>query len=129
MSNPFKSPDEWLKQAVYDLETAEAMFATKRYIYSVFMCHLSVEKLLKAIYAKELKEDPPKIHDLIYLVKKVQLELPHKHQECIKNLNELSVPTRYPEELEKLLEQYTKERTENLLNQTKELFQWLKERL
>jgi HEPN domain-containing protein len=41
----------------------------------------------------------------------------------------LSVPTRYPDEIEKLLKQYKKERTEKLLNPTKELLQWLKERL
>jgi HEPN domain-containing protein len=39
MRKKFKPPEEWFKQAVYDLETAQAMFETKRYIYTVFMCH------------------------------------------------------------------------------------------
>lgn len=46
---------EWLKQAEYDLGTAEAMFKSKRYIYTVFMCHLSIEKALKGLYGKEIK--------------------------------------------------------------------------
>jgi HEPN domain-containing protein len=50
----FKPPVEWFKQADYDLETAEAMFITGRYIYTVFMCHLSIEKELKGLYAKKV---------------------------------------------------------------------------
>jgi len=30
---------EWLKQANYDMDTADAMFSSGRYFYSVFMCH------------------------------------------------------------------------------------------
>ena len=44
---------EWLKQADYDFETAKAMFDTGRYIYSIFMCHLTIEKVLKAWYTKQ----------------------------------------------------------------------------
>jgi HEPN domain-containing protein len=35
---------EWLKQADYDMETADIMFANGRYFYAVFMCHLAIEK-------------------------------------------------------------------------------------
>jgi len=40
-------PQEWLKQADYDMDTAEFMFAGGRYFYAVFMCHLSIEKASK----------------------------------------------------------------------------------
>ncbi len=36
----------WIKSSDYDIKTAEHMFKTGRYIYVLFMCHLSVEKLL-----------------------------------------------------------------------------------
>lgn len=129
MNKKFKPLEEWFKQADYDLETAKAMFKTKRYIYTVFMCHLSIEKALKGLYANTFKKDPPKIHDLIYLLKKIDLELPYHNQDFLKILNELSIPTRYPDELEKLLKAYREEETRKLLNQTKELLLWLKEKL
>jgi len=52
-----KAAEEWFKQAEYDYQTASAMFDSGRYIYTVFMCHLSVEKILKGIYRRtgELK--------------------------------------------------------------------------
>jgi len=54
MSNKFKPPEEWAKQTEYDLKTAKAMFKTRRYIYAVFMCHLSIEKALKGLYVKKI---------------------------------------------------------------------------
>lgn len=127
--NKFKPSEEWFAQADYDLGSAEAMFNSGRYIYTIFMCHLSIEKILKGLFAKKFEKDPPKIHDLIYLLKKIELELPCRHQDFLKTLNEVSVPTRYPDELEKLLKEYRQEEAQKLLNQTKELLLWLKGKL
>lgn len=129
MNKKFKPTEEWLIQAEYDLDTAEAMFKAKRYIYTVFMCHLSIEKALKGLYAKKFQKDPPKTHDLSYLTKKIELKLPELFLDFLEDLNDLSVPTRYPDELENLLKQYKKEATEKILNRTKELLSWLKEKL
>jgi len=124
--NKFKSPDEWLKQAEYDLETAKDMFKTGKYIYTVFMCHLSIEKALKGLYAKKFKKDPPKIHNLNYLCEKVQLNFNEDLQDFIDNLNDLSILTRYPDELERILNDYTNETTKEILEKTKELLLCLK---
>jgi HEPN domain-containing protein len=35
----------WTEIADYDLETAKAMLASKRYLYVGFMCHQTIEKL------------------------------------------------------------------------------------
>ena len=124
-----KKPQEWLKQAAYDMKTAEAMFSSKRYIYAVFMCHLAVEKALKGLYSQVLNEVPPKTHNLIYLVEKIQLELPEKLYDFIFTLNGLSIPTRYPDDLQKVLKDHNKQKTGKVLEQGKETLKWLKTRL
>jgi len=48
----------------YDLETASAMLATGRYLYVGFMCHQTIEKILKAYWSDCLEEVPLKIHSL-----------------------------------------------------------------
>jgi HEPN domain-containing protein len=53
----YKQSEEWFKQADYDLETAETLLKTGRYIYAVFMCHLSIEKALKGLYAQKFEQD------------------------------------------------------------------------
>jgi HEPN domain-containing protein len=124
-----KKPQEWMKQATYDMKTAEAMFSSKRYIYAVFMCHLAIEKALKGLLTRILKEVPPKTHNLIYLVEKIQLDLPEKLYDFIFTLNGLSVPTRYPDDLQKLLKDHDKQKTGKVLEQGKETLKWLKARL
>lgn len=34
----------WMDMSEYDIETAEAMLETKRYLYVGFMCHQTIEK-------------------------------------------------------------------------------------
>jgi HEPN domain-containing protein len=38
----------WIALAEYDLETARHMLKTGRFLYVIFLCHLSLEKMLKA---------------------------------------------------------------------------------
>jgi len=129
MGNNFKLPTEWLKQAEYDMGTAISMFKTKRFIYAVFMCHLAIEKVIKGIYSKVIKKDPPKTHDLVYLSELTSLDLAEDLTKFLDSLNDLSILTRYPDELEKIICQYSRERTKEIINQTKKLMQCLKEKL
>ena len=124
-----KSPQEWLKQADYDMETVEIMFDNKRHIYAVFMCHLSIGKALKGLYTQKLNKTPPKTHNLIFLVEKIKLELSEDLYDFIFTLNGVSVPTRYPDELQKLQKDYNTAKTRVLLEKSKEALKWLKARL
>lgn len=121
-----KHVSNWIKSSNYDLKTAEYMFKTQRYIYVLFMCHLSVEKLLKGLYEVVLEKVAPKTHNLIYLSKAVVLKLPEKHLETLESLNDLSIVTRYPEDIDALVKAFKKERVEGYLKRTKELIKWLK---
>ncbi|NSW92715.1 MAG: HEPN domain-containing protein, partial [Firmicutes bacterium] len=47
---------EWMKQAEYDLDTAKYMISGGRYFYAVFMCHMCLEKALKALYQEKKDE-------------------------------------------------------------------------
>jgi len=124
-----KKPQEWFKQAAYDMKTAQAMFDNKRYIYAVFMCHLSIEKALKGLYTQVLDDLPPKSHNLIYLIEKIELKLPKELYDFVYTLNGISVPTRYPDDLQKLLKDHNKSKTKKVIEQGSELLKWLKARL
>ncbi len=124
-----KKTIEWFKQADYDMGTARVMFDNRRYIYTVFMCHLSVEKALKGLYQMRLKEIPPKVHNLIFLVEKVGLELPDDLYDLVFNLNRVSIPTRYPNDLRQMQKDYNKKKTKEILEKSKEVMKWLKAQL
>lgn len=125
----FKPIEEWIRQADYDLETAKSLFTTKRYIYTIFMCHLSIEKALKGIYTKKLKKLPLKTHNLLYLVEKIKLRLPEALYDFIFNLNRVSIPTRYPDDLQRMLKDYDEIKVKEILAKSEEVLKWIKIRL
>jgi len=105
------------------------MFKAGRYIYAVFMCHLAIEKALKGIYAKRYKKDPPRIHNLNYFCERIKVDLDSEDLEFIDRLNSLSVLTRYPDDLERLLKDYGRKRTKEILVKTGEVLVCLKQSL
>ena len=118
--------ENWLDSAKYDLETADHMFKTGRYIYTVFMCHLALEKVLKAKVEKITEKTPPKTHDLEYLVNITALSPDKKTERFIAELSNLSVVTRYPSDFHRMLKDFSQEKVELLLSKTKGAFQWIK---
>ena len=122
-----KRSREWLKQADYDIDTAEYMFAGGKFFYAVFMCHLSMEKAIKGLYQKRLKETPPKTHNLVYLLKKIDIKPDETTGKFIVKLNEASIATRYPEDVQKLQDQYTKDIVKNIIVESRKTLEWIKE--
>lgn len=121
-----KNITNWIKSSNYDIKTADHMLKTGRYIYVLFMCHLSVEKLLKALYEADLRTIPPKTHNLIYLSKTTNLKVPENHLQTLESLNDLSIVTRYPEDIDSLIKSFRKGRVEEYLKKTKALLKWLR---
>jgi HEPN domain-containing protein len=122
-----KDTANWIALADYDIETAHHMLTTKRYLYVIFLRHLALEKLLKAHVAEVTQTVPIKTHDLIYLVKKCEIKLPGDYLDFIGKINTASIPTRYPDDLQRSLKEYPESVAKDYLNQTVELVQWLKQ--
>ena len=120
---------EWLKQADYDMDTAQVMFNSGRYFYAVFMCHLSIEKGLKGLFSKVLDETPPKTHNLLYLLDKIGKRPKQELEKFIAKLNTASLATRYPDDLAKIQEAYTAEVTMEMIIKSKDVLQWIKTQL
>jgi HEPN domain-containing protein len=118
--------DEWLKQADYDMGTADAMHGGGRYFYAVFMSHLSIEKALKGLYYKVLDQMPPKTHNLLYLLNKIDKKPEQELERFIIKLNTASIATRYPDDLAKIQAVYTEEVAKDIINKSKDLLKWIK---
>lgn len=103
-----KPPSEWINQSEYDLMTARDMYNAGRYIYTVYMCHLAVEKALKALVNATTGKVPPKIHNLIRLLKLASADLTREQKEFLATINTAAITTRYPEELTASLEKFNK---------------------
>ena len=121
----------WVEMAEYDLDTAIAMLNTKRYLYVGFMCHLVIEKMLKAYWSKIFEEPPLKIHSLSRLAEKTALEeeMTEEQLELVDTLEPLNIEARYPSYKERLMKSLNEEKCEEILKQTKDLQVWIKSKL
>jgi len=126
MAEKYKMPEEWLKQALYDIDSAMAMFKSRRYIYTIFLSHLAIEKILKAIYTNKFSKNPPRTHDLVYITSEAGLELTENARDYLEFINKLSVPTRYPDELSSMMKTFNRKATLEFYQKTKEVFEWLR---
>jgi HEPN domain-containing protein len=121
----------WIELSDYDLETAEAMLLSKRYLYVGFMCHQTIEKAFKAYYTKVKSETAPYKHSLSYLARKGDFyeSFTESQKEFIDQLEPLNIEARYPSHKERLLKSLTDSKCNEIIDKTKELQQWIKERL
>ena len=121
----------WLSLADYDLETAKKMLEAKRYLYVAFTCHQAIEKLLKAIYVKEIQETPPYTHNLIRLANNLSIYsiMDAEKIKFVEILNSYYIESRYSEEIEELSNNLTKKKAIDLYSNTKDLFLWLKKKV
>ncbi|QSV46505.1 HEPN domain-containing protein [Geobacter benzoatilyticus] len=118
----------WIATSNYDLRTAEAMLKAGRYLYVVFMCHLSLEKMFKAVLAASFPDSiPPKIHSLASLYKRAGLVMPEQFMDFVEQLDNVSIVTRYPEDLRSLSREFNQAKAGEVLRETRKLLKWLKQ--
>ncbi len=119
----------WFKSADEDYDTMLYMKAGKKNTWCLFMGHLVIEKLLKGLYAKNNPNNwvAPKIHNLILLSQKANLEVPTEIREKIQIINTFNISARYDDYKrsfdEKCTDDYTSEQVKNI----EEVRKWLKE--
>ena len=116
----------WLYTAEEDLVTAEILFSSGRFLWSLFIGHLVIEKALKAHYVNLHNETPPKIHNLIRLSKLSNIELNEGSSDFFDRLNMFHIEARYPEYKSDLEKICTKEFSKEMFENIKVKFLWLK---
>jgi HEPN domain-containing protein len=121
----------WTELSDYDFDTALAMQQSSRYLYVGFMCHQTIEKILKAYFNSISDEPAPFSHSLSYLAKKSNIydSLTEDFKDFIDILEPLNIETRYPSYKERLLKSLSREKCESILQNTKSLQVWIREKL
>ena len=117
----------WLNSAEDDLESAIDVQKSGRYNWSLFIGHLALEKILKALYVQAtVNSVPPKIHNLLKLAELSNTELSQEQQEFFAEVNRFHFAGRYPDFKEDFKKIATPEFTSEYLSKIKDYFKWLK---
>lgn len=116
----------WIDSALDDYKTMKHLFDSEDYLWCLFMCHIIVEKLLKALYVKNIETIPPKTHDLLFLAKKIQLPLDTSMADFFDLLTTFNINTRYPDYKREFHKKCTREYTQNIIEKVEDVIEWLK---
>jgi len=113
----------WTESADDDIETAEILIEKGKFIHGLFFCHLSIEKIIKALVVKETREIPPKSHDIFYLAEKGNVTIPEDSQVISQILMKYQLEGRYPEYFPS---QPQPDSAKKYFIETQKLLKWLK---
>jgi HEPN domain-containing protein len=85
----------WIESAENDFKTMNDLYQTKNNSWALFMGHLVIEKLLKALYVKEKEDYPPMIHDLRRICEKADIKLDIQRQIMLDSISRFNINARY----------------------------------
>jgi HEPN domain-containing protein len=121
--------EHWLDVAKYDLDTADAMFNTGRWLYVAFMCQQAVEKLCKGLFVLHVSDEVPRVHNIRNVVSrfsgKLSVPITDEQYHLFDTLTGFYIDGRYPEYKQKLSALLDEKECKELIVRTKEVFEWL----
>ena len=129
--NDYDKMNYWIEVSEYDLEPAKAMLNTKRYLYVGYMCHQTIEKMLKAVYVRNIKQIPPYIHNLKKLSELSEISSLFSEEQIVilSILEPLNIEGRYPMVKDQIIKMLSEKRCKDLIKNTEELMLWIKNKL
>jgi len=119
----------WSESSDEDYETMIIMFRNRRYNWSLFIGHLMIEKLLKALYVKTNNDYPPYIHNLVSLVEKCGLEMTDDQKHFFASVTAFNINARYDDYKKSFYRKCTKEFTSKWVEQLKNYRLWIQKQL
>jgi HEPN domain-containing protein len=105
------------------------LFNTKNYNWALFMGHLVIEKLIKALFVNSKEDYPPIIHDLRRIYEKAGLEIDESQQILLYTISRFNINARYDDYKDSFYKLCTDSFTEELIEKIQECRIWIKTQL
>ena len=95
------------------------------------MCHQVIEKTLKCYWCVCRDDDPPYLHDHDRIAKGCGLytKMSEEQKNFLNGIRDLYIEARYHEVKDAVARKLTRETTEAILEQTKQIYAWILERI
>jgi len=127
----FDKVEYWLELCDDDMGVAKNLLKSKDYLWMTFLCHLIVEKSLKATIADRTEQEPKRIHDLAKLAEQANLvdKLTDEQMDFLEELTPFNIEARYPSYKQKMAAKLSSEYAQNILVRTEDYLCWTKKLL
>lgn len=117
----------WVRTAEMDYQTMLHLYASRDYHWALFMGHLVVEKLLKALVVARGpgRSDVPLSHDLLLLAQRAGIEPDEKQKDLLDLFTTFNIRARYPDYKESFYRKCTQEYASARMEEVEEVRRWL----
>lgn len=116
----------WISTSEEDLETKIQLYNNKNYSWSLFLGHISTEKILKAYYVKKHSSHAPFTHNLYRIAELSNLEISDEQADLLDKITTFNINARYDDYKREFYSLCTKEFTEEWIENIKKIQQWIK---
>ncbi len=124
-----KLMNHWIESSDDDFKTMMDLFNTKHFHWALFMGHLVIEKLSKAVYIVKVNKYPPLIHDLRRILEKADISLTKEQSKTLDSISRFNIDARYDDYKRHFYELCTKDFTELWIEEIKGIRLWIKNML
>ncbi|HPS51806.1 MAG TPA: HEPN domain-containing protein [Bacteroidales bacterium] len=121
--------DFWKQSSDKDFLTMMHLHESGDFMWSLFIGHLVIEKLLKAYYVHRVDADYPMIHNLLRIAEKAGLDLTEEQQEFFSTVTGFNINARYDDYKQSFFRKCTPEFTSIWIEKIKDYRKWIKEQL
>lgn len=115
----------WVETSEKDFNTMLHLYKSKDFHWSLFLGHLVIEKLLKAVYVERVALHSPRIHDLLRLAEKSELQLSEEQKDLLDILTTFNINARYPDYKRSFYKKSTEKYTGEYIEKVKEMRIWI----
>ena len=115
----------WIDSSEQNYSTMQNLIDSKDFSWALFLGHLVIEKLLKAIYVKNFQSHAIFTHDLLRLANKIDLNMTDDQQEWLDKVTTFNLNARYDSYKQNFYKLCTKEFTSEWIVKIEKLRQWL----
>lgn len=129
IENINKVVQHWIDSADKNRITMDHLIETKDFNWALFLGHLIIEKLLKALYVKQLGRHAIFSHDLLRLASKINIEVTAEQQEWLDEITTFNLNARYDNYKQDFYKRCTEDFTHKWLDRIKKLESWLRNQL
>ena len=119
----------WVDASEVDFTAMNNLNMSGDYVWALFLGHLVIEKLIKALIVKNNIQSIPKIHDLNKLVKLTGLQIDDKRSDDFDAITAFNIEARYPDYKKEFYKKCTKEFTTTYNDKIIGIREWLLEQL
>ena len=124
-----KIKKHWMESSDSDFNTMLNLYKSGDYHWSLFIGHLVLERLLKAVYVEINHKHAPYLHDLMRLSKFCELEISEEHKEWLDTITTFNINARYESYKKEFYKKCTKEYSLQWIDKIKILREWIKNKL